>query len=134
MAATAMNTTLTTSHVHVSGWRCCSFELMNRSSLAQRSRNGRAGNAHPSAAQSGRTRALTPRAVPGSSFWRLLAGETRATRDEMATAGPFVHPLIRGDFGQLPGSIARSDLIAVTLLPQRRLKSQSRGFHFGSDR
>jgi hypothetical protein len=54
----------------------------DRPSIAQRYRIGRAGDAHPSAAEVGRTRALTPRSVPGSSFLAAPSGETepRAVR------------------------------------------------------
>src|SRR4029453_17931123 len=56
-----------------------------------RCRIGRPGNARPSAARVGRTRALTPGSVPGSSFLAAPCWRDRATRRQMAGAGRFVH-------------------------------------------
>jgi len=100
MAVTATNTRPTTSQVHVPGSPCCCLVFMTD----RRSRNALAmaapGIAHPGAAKIGRIRALTPRVRRAVPSWRLRAGETRATRRQMARAAHFVHPRIRGDFGQ----------------------------------
>jgi len=92
-AVTATTRTPTTS-IHGSGSQCCCFAVMIdrvRATLSKRPRR----DAHPSAAEIGRIRALTPRvrrAVPSLR----LHGETRATPGQMARAGHFEHPRIRG--------------------------------------
>lgn len=98
-----MNTTPTTSQVHAPGSRCCLFVFMIDRRFAQRSRNGRAGDADPSATKLGRIRALTPRVCRAAPSWWLGAGETRAIGGQVVRAGDFLHPLIRGDSGEIQG-------------------------------
>jgi hypothetical protein len=100
-----MNTTPTTSQVHAPGPRCCLFVFMIDRRFAQRSRNGRAGDADPSATKLGRIRALTPRVCRAAPSWWLGAGETRAIGGQVVRARDFLHPLIRGEFGGDSGEI-----------------------------
>jgi hypothetical protein len=100
MAVTATNTRPTTSQVHVPGSPFCWFVFMTDRRSRTALEMAAPGIAHPGAAKIGRIRALTPRVRRAVPSWRLRAGETRATQRQMARAAHFVHPRIRGDFGQ----------------------------------
>jgi hypothetical protein len=88
-------TNTTPSQVHASGSRCwlCVFMIGRR--------NGRAGEADPQRDRDWKDPCPDSAGVPGSSF---PAGgsvrETRATAGQVARAGDFAHPRIRGDSGQ----------------------------------
>src|SRR5262245_33992238 len=104
MAATATNTTPTTSQVHAPGSRCCLFVFI----IGRQLRNALEMAApemqtpgHPSAAKIGRIRALTPRLRRAVPSWRLRAERDPSHKGgQMARPAPFVYPLNRGDFGQ----------------------------------
>ena len=105
MAATARNTTPTTSQVHGSVWRGCWFVFI----IDRRLHNALEMAApemqtpgHPSAAKIGRIRALTPRLRRAVPSWRLRAERDPSHKGgQMARPAPFVYPLNRGDFGRL---------------------------------
>ena len=79
---------------------------------------------HTSAAEIGRTRVLTPRVRRAVPSWRLSAGETRATRPQMARAAYLVHPLIRG---ALVGPSRRQARKRASRAATRSPSNQSRG-------